>query len=181
MVSTIHIKISQNLSPGRGVGRFFFLGGGGVKWFSEGTGRGISRRQLSIKVGLLTINCQWGRIIRILQKPRGDQADFVVTQVKSTRIILPPSPSPSPSPSPLVWYHNFQYHYLPGVYFVVVKYERISAYASFPFIILSLPSNVWLVLIDVFVPLIYTWSTGLVPSPLDTLSGTQCAMWSFSR
>ena len=60
MVSTIHIKISQNLSPGRGVGRFFFFFflGGGVKWFSEGTGRGISRRQLSIKVGLLTINSQ---------------------------------------------------------------------------------------------------------------------------
>ena len=56
MVSTIHIKISQNLSPGRGVGRFFW--GGGVKWFSEGTGRGISRRQLSIKVGLLTIYSQ---------------------------------------------------------------------------------------------------------------------------
>ena len=180
MVSTIHIKTSQNLSPGgRGRKIFFFGGGGGVKWFSGGTRRGISRRQLSIKVGLLTINCQWGRIIRILQKPRGDQADFVVTQVQSTRIILPPSPSPSPSP--LVWYHNFQNHYLPGVYFVVVKYETISAYASFPFIILSLPSNVWLVLIDVFVPLIYTWSTGLVPSPLDTLSGTQCEMWSFSR
>ena len=30
MVSTIHIKISQNLSPGRGVGRFLFWGGGGV-------------------------------------------------------------------------------------------------------------------------------------------------------
>ena len=176
MVNTIHIRTSQNLSRGEGSEDFFFWGGG-VKWFSGGTGRGISRRQRSIKVGLLTINSQWGRIIRKLQKPRGDQADFVVTQVKSTRIILPPSPSPSP----LVWYHNFQNHYLPGVYFVVVKYERISVYASFPFIILSLPSNVWFVFIDVFVPLIYTWSTGLVPSPLDTLSGTQCAKWSFSR
>ena len=29
-------------------------------------------------------------------KAEGDQADFVVTQIKSTRIILPPSPSPSP-------------------------------------------------------------------------------------
>lgn len=59
MLSTIHLRTNQILSPGGGgVGRFFFLGGG-VKWFSGGTGGGgISRRQLSITVGLLTIDSQ---------------------------------------------------------------------------------------------------------------------------
>ena len=41
MVSTIHIKISQNLSPGRGVGRFFFfffLGGGVSNGFQKERG-----------------------------------------------------------------------------------------------------------------------------------------------
>ena len=49
---------SNFIAGGGGVGRFFFLGGGGVKWFSGGTGGGISRRQPSITVGLLTIDSQ---------------------------------------------------------------------------------------------------------------------------
>ena len=57
MLSTIHLRTNQILSPGGEGSEDFFLGGG-VKWFSGGTGGGISRRQLSITVGLLTIDSQ---------------------------------------------------------------------------------------------------------------------------
>lgn len=58
MLSTIHLRTNQILSPG-GEGSEDFFWGGGVKWFSGGTGGGeISRRQLSITVGLLTIDSQ---------------------------------------------------------------------------------------------------------------------------
>ena len=59
MLSTIHLRTNQILSPGGEGSEDFFFGGGGVKWFSGGTGGGeISRRQLSITVGLLTIDSQ---------------------------------------------------------------------------------------------------------------------------
>ena len=59
MLSTIHLRTNQILSPGGGggVGRFFF-GEGVSNGFQEERGGGISRRQLSITVGLLTIDSQ---------------------------------------------------------------------------------------------------------------------------
>ena len=60
MLSTIHLRTNQILSPGgEGSEDFFFFGGGVSNGFQEERGGGeISRRQLSITVGLLTIDSQ---------------------------------------------------------------------------------------------------------------------------
>ena len=62
MRSTIHLRTNQILSPGGGgVGEGsedFFLGKGWQMVFRRNGGGGISRRQLSITVGLLTIDSQ---------------------------------------------------------------------------------------------------------------------------
>ena len=42
MLSTIHLRTNQILSPGGEGSEDFFFGGGGVKWFSGGTGGGKS-------------------------------------------------------------------------------------------------------------------------------------------
>ena len=58
MLSTIHLRTNQILSPG-GEGSEDFFGGGVSNGFQEERGGGeISRRQLSITVGLLTIDSQ---------------------------------------------------------------------------------------------------------------------------
>ena len=53
MVSTIHIKISQNLSPGRGVGRFFFFFffGGGCQMVFRRNGEGNQSSPTEYKGG----------------------------------------------------------------------------------------------------------------------------------
>ena len=58
MLSTIHLRTNQILSPGGGRGRKIFFGEGVSNGFQEERGGGISRRQLSITVGLLTIDSQ---------------------------------------------------------------------------------------------------------------------------
>ena len=59
MLSTIHLRTNQILSPGgEGSEDFFFLGGGCQMVFRRNGGGEISRRQLSITVGLLTIDSQ---------------------------------------------------------------------------------------------------------------------------
>ena len=58
MLSTIHLRTNQILSPGGRGRKIFFLGGGVSNGFQEERGGGISRRQLSITVGLLTIDSQ---------------------------------------------------------------------------------------------------------------------------
>ena len=92
MVSTIHIRTSQNLSPGEGSEDF---GGGGLMVFKR---NGEENQLLPTEYkGETTDNYQPMREnYQKTTKAEGDQADFVVTQIKSTRIILPPSPSPSP-------------------------------------------------------------------------------------
>ena len=58
MLSTIHLRTNQILSPGGEGSEDFFFGGGVSNGFQEERGGGISRRQLSITVGLLTIDSQ---------------------------------------------------------------------------------------------------------------------------
>lgn len=57
MLSTIHLRTNQILSPG-GEGSEDFFWGGVSNGFQEERGGEISRRQLSITVGLLTIDSQ---------------------------------------------------------------------------------------------------------------------------